>query len=133
VAVIALLLIGGLIIWSMTRTPRGTDTANTSTSQTPSSNQTANAKATPTATEPAPLSGDEKHRLFQAAGITKDDDLIIPVAEKLGLSDAKGNPTPALQPFVDEHLRVWAPKNAAWVQEYRDVAKAREYVRTHMP
>ena len=65
-----------------------------------------------------------------AVGITKDNELIIEVAEKIGLSDSRGNPTPAMQPFIQEHLN-WAMNNRAWVQEHLDPAKAREYVMEH--
>lgn len=73
---------------------------------------------------------DEKHKLFQAVGITRDNALILEVAEKIGLADSRGNPTPAMQPFVKAHYD-WAVRNAAWVQEHLDPAKAREYVMSH--
>jgi hypothetical protein len=77
------------------------------------------------------MSEDDKHKLFQAAGITQDTDLIKEVITKLGLGDVTA-PNENGQKFVKEHMD-WAMKNAAWVQEYSDKNKAREYVKSHMP
>ena len=82
---------------------------------------------TTTTTTGGYYSEDDKHKLFQAVGRTGDNALIVEVAEKLGLSNAAGQPTPALQPFIKEHLN-WALRNTAWVQEYSDPVKARQYV-----
>jgi hypothetical protein len=70
---------------------------------------------------------DERHRLFQAVGMTGDNALIVEVAQKLGLFDSKGVPNSRFQPFLTEHVE-WGKKNFAWAQEYRDPAKARAYV-----
>lgn len=83
--------------------------------------------STTTSTSTGSYSEDEKHRLFQAVGITRDNALIIEVAQKIGISDSSGNPNSEFQSFVKEHFN-WAMKNTAWVQEYRDPAKARAYV-----
>ncbi|HYG82879.1 MAG TPA: hypothetical protein VD861_20955 [Pyrinomonadaceae bacterium] len=72
-------------------------------------------------------SEDEKHRLFQAVGITQDADLIIEVAQKIGIVNARGEQNEKFEPFIKAHL-AWAKENMAWVQEHRDKAKARAYV-----
>jgi hypothetical protein len=71
---------------------------------------------------------DEKHKFFQAAGITRNDALVKMVAQELGLADASGKPTPAFQPFVKAHFD-WAIKNAKWVSEFQDMKRAEEYMR----
>jgi uncharacterized protein (UPF0333 family) len=109
-------------------------TANTSTATTmptiPSTTSTSTPSTTPSTTTSSDYTEDEKHKLFQAVGITHDNALIVEVAEKIGISDSRGNPNSDFQPFIKEHLN-WAMKNAAWVQEYRDPQKAREYVMEH--
>ncbi|HEX8891436.1 MAG TPA: hypothetical protein VF779_19970, partial [Pyrinomonadaceae bacterium] len=110
---------------------RTSNTNSTSTFPTPTtSTTTTNRDETSTSSTAGDYSNDEKHRLFQAVGITRDNDLIIEVAEKIGLSDSRGNPTPAMEPFAKEHF-AWAKNNADWVREHLDPVKAREYVMAH--
>ena len=78
------------------------------------------------------MSDDDKHKLFQAVGPTGDNALIVEVAQKIGLSDSSGQPTPAFQPFVKEHFN-WAMKNPDFVKEMMDAEKAKAYVKSHMP
>ena len=73
---------------------------------------------------------DEKHRLFQAAGISQDNALIIEVGQKLGLIDAKGQPTLAMKPFIQTHY-AWAAGNMDFVKAHLTKEKAQEYVRAH--
>src|SRR5205807_4343347 len=71
---------------------------------------------TTTTTTTSNYSEDEKHKLFQAAGITKDSALIMQVSQRFGLADANGQQTPAMQPFIKDHFD-WAVKNTLWIQE----------------
>ncbi|MDT5123429.1 MAG: hypothetical protein QOC96_2911 [Acidobacteriota bacterium] len=80
----------------------------------------------------ANLSDDDKHKLFQAAGITQDPATIMQVTKALGLTDSSGQPTPAMDQFIKDHGE-WGRKNLAWAQEYSDPNKAKEYVKSHMP
>ena len=80
----------------------------------------------------ANMAEDDKHKLFQAVGITQDPQLILEAAQKMGLADSSGQPTPAMDPFMKEHFN-WATKNMAFVQEHRTKEKAQEYVKSHMP
>ena len=105
-------------------------TSNTSTTTPTFPTPTTATTNTSTTTSSSDYSDDEKHKLFQAVGITKDNALIVEVAQKLGLFDSSGQPLPALQPFIKDHF-AWAIKNAAWVNEYKDPVKAREYVMEH--
>ena len=74
------------------------------------------------------LSDDDKHKLFQAAGVTKDSELILRVLRKIGFPNGTGE---GYQDFVKDHLR-WAMNNTAWVQSMTDPAKARDYVDEHI-
>jgi hypothetical protein len=74
------------------------------------------------------MTNDEKHRLFQAAGITKDNDLILRVIRKLGFGDGTGSD---YADFLREHPD-WAMKNYAFIRSVVDPDKARAYVEEHI-
>jgi hypothetical protein len=80
----------------------------------------------------ANMSDDDKHKLFQAAGVTQDPSLIVQVTQKLGLSDSSGQPTSAFQDFTKAHYE-WATKNAQWITENSTPEKGKAYVNSHMP
>lgn len=77
------------------------------------------------------MSDDDKHRLYHAATMSGDKDLVTQVEQKLGLFDANKKPTPAHDQFKKEH-KEWVKQNAAWVKEYKDRKKAKEYVNSHL-
>jgi hypothetical protein len=149
IALAAVLLIGGgIAAYFLMRDNSTKVSGNTNTYSTSNSSRTANTSTTTMPTMPGTTTStpsttssttssssndyteDEKHKLFQAVGITRDNALIVEVAEKIGISDSSGTPNSSLQPFIKEHMN-WAMKNAAWVQEYTDQQKAREYVMAH--
>lgn len=74
------------------------------------------------------MSEDGKHKLFQAAGITKDNDLILRVIRKIGFGSGTGSD---YQQFVKEHFP-WAMKNLAFIQSVNTPEKARAYVDAHI-
>ena len=144
IAALALVLIGGGIgLYFLLRdNSSSTTSTTTNTSSTPTSSPAATRSpgGTTTTTFPTPstttttttttardYTEDEKHRLFQAVGMTGDNALIVEVAQKIGLFDSKGQPNENFQPFLTEHIE-WGKKNFAWAAEYRDPQKARAYV-----
>ena len=133
IGLLALVLIGGGIGLYFLLRGDSSETANTNNSNGPvatSSPRVPSTTTTPTTTTTTTgrtYTEDEKHKLFQAVGITKDNDLIIEVAQKIGIVDSRGNPKENFQTFVQEHY-TWAQKNIAWVQEHLDTSKARAYV-----
>ncbi|HEY0377778.1 MAG TPA: hypothetical protein VGC87_12705 [Pyrinomonadaceae bacterium] len=138
IGLLALVLIGGGIGLYFLLKGDSTEATNTRNSPTVTSSPGTNIKpptatATPLMTTPTTTTTarnyteDEKHRLFQAVGITGDTDLIIEVAYKIGIADAKGNQNENFEPFRQQHPD-WAARNLAWVREYRDKDKARAYV-----
>jgi hypothetical protein len=80
----------------------------------------------------ANMSEDDKHKLFQAVGITQDSALIIEASQKMGLADSSGNPTPAMEPFLKAHYE-WATKNVDFVKEHMTKEAAKEYATKNMP
>jgi hypothetical protein len=80
----------------------------------------------------ANMSDDDKHKLFQAVGITQDPNLILDVTKKMGLVDSSNQPTAAMDPFIKAHYQ-WATSNGDFVKEHLTKEKAQEYVKSHMP
>lgn len=86
--------------------------SNTNTSGTPSSS----------------MSSDDKHKLYQAAGMTKDSATMLRVLRKIGLGDGSGSDH---QQFIKEHFS-WAMKNLEFIQSVNTPEKARAYVDEHI-
>ena len=74
------------------------------------------------------MSDDDKHKLFQAAGITKDNDLILKVIRRIGFGDGTGTD---YQDFIKAHFP-WAMKNLDFIRSVNTPEKARAYVDEHM-
>lgn len=138
IAVLALVLIGGgiglyFLLKGDSNTTARVDVSNPnggpSTTKSPSGTTTfpSPSTTTPPTTTSGSYSEDEKHRLFQAVGMTGDNALILEVAQKIGLVDSKGMQNDQFQPFAKEHMN-WAKRNIPWVQQHMDPQKAREYV-----
>jgi hypothetical protein len=77
------------------------------------------------------MSDDNRHKLFQAASATHDNQLEKKVNMKLGLLDADGTPGKRYAEFVKDHI-VWIFKNTDWISEYNTAEKARAYVDEHI-
>ncbi len=74
------------------------------------------------------LTNDQKHKLFQAAGATKDNVLILKVLDKIGFPNGQGA---GYTDFVKEHFG-WAMKNMEFMQSVNTAEKARAYVEEHI-
>ena len=84
---------------------------------------------TPKAT-PWPISEDDKHMLYQAADITKDEPTMQEVLKKIGLVKPDGTYSTDYPQFVKDH-EAWLEKNTAWVSQHNTVAKAFEYLESY--
>jgi len=76
------------------------------------------------------MSDGDKHKLFQAAGITKDSALIQRVLRKLGFLTASGVSSDYEQ-FVKDH-GPWALQNIEFVKSVLTEESARAYVDAHI-
>jgi hypothetical protein len=74
------------------------------------------------------MSDDDKHKLFQAGGATKDNPLILKVLAKIGFPNGTGDGYPE---FVKEHFP-WALKHVEFMQTVNTPEKARAYVEAHL-
>jgi hypothetical protein len=76
------------------------------------------------------MSDDNKHKMFQAVGMTQDAQLTLKVTKKLGLFTDNG-PTDEYQQFVKDHF-AWAMKNTDFIRSVSTPEKARAYVDAHI-
>jgi len=91
-------------------------------------NGNANANSNSDSSDSSSMSDDDKHKLFQAAGMSQDNALIMRVLRKLGFSDPSGE---EYQQFVRDHSG-WALRNMDFVRSVVTADKAREYVEAHI-
>lgn len=125
VIVCAVLVVSGVI-----RAP-GLYNANRNSNYNANYNRNSNVNANLNSnTTSSSMSNDDKHKLFQAAGMTKDNDLIQRVLRKLGFLTDTGV-SDDYQPFVKDHF-AWAMKNIKFVQSVNSAEKARAYVDEHI-
>ena len=86
----------------------------------------------PASTASAELSEDEKHRLFQAAATTGDQELQRRVWVKIGILNEDFTQGDKFAAFAGEHIK-WVFRNYQWIAEINTPEKARAYVDKHLP
>ncbi|HWN08060.1 MAG TPA: hypothetical protein VNO50_02070 [Pyrinomonadaceae bacterium] len=74
------------------------------------------------------LSNDDKHKLFQAGGATRDNVLFLRVLTKIGFPNGQGD---GYDEFIKGHVP-WAMKNIEFMQSVNTAQKARAYVEEHI-
>jgi len=74
------------------------------------------------------MSDDDKHKLFQAAGATKDSQLILKVLDRIGFPNGSGE---GYADFLKEHFP-WAMRNTEFMRTVNTPEKARAYVEAHL-
>lgn len=92
------------------------------------SNSNTNSNSNSNSSSSSSMSDDDKHKLFQAAGITKDSPLILRVLTKIGYPNGTGE---GYQEFVKDHM-AWAMKNLDFIRSTNTPEKGRAYVDAHM-
>ena len=97
------------------------------------SNANANSNSSnSSSTSSSSISEDDKHKLYQAAGMTGDAEVIRRVSVKIGLMDEDYTPGENYQKFVEEHVS-WAIRNTDFIQSINTADKARAYINDHFP
>jgi hypothetical protein len=99
-----------------------------SNSETVNENSNDNTKTDTDDSSTSSMSDDDKHKLFQAAGITKDSELILKVLTKIGFPSGTG---PGYEKFIKEHFS-WAMKNLDFMQTVNTPEKGRAYCEAHL-
>ena len=83
-------------------------------------------------TSASSLSDDDKHKLFHAATMTGESEVITRVNVKLGLWTEDGVPKDNYQQFATEHA-IWVFQNMDWVRTINSTEKAKAYVEENLP
>jgi len=83
-------------------------------------------------TSDSSMSDDDKHKLYQAANMTGDPELIRRVSVKIGLMEDDYTPGANYQTFIADHVS-WAIRNRNFIVSLDSPEKAREYVNEHFP
>jgi hypothetical protein len=78
------------------------------------------------------MSDDDKHKLYQAANMTGDSELIRRVSVKLGLMNDDFSPGDEYVGFLKDHV-LWAYRNGDFIQSLATKEKAVAYVNEHFP
>jgi len=77
------------------------------------------------------MSNDDKHKLYQAAGMTGEAELVRRVSVKIGIIEEDFTPGDNYQAFVAEHVN-WALSNTEFITSVNTAEKARAYVNAHI-
>ena len=114
------------------RGSRANENFNANTNSNSNSNSNANENTNSnSSSSSSSLSDDDKHKLFQAAGMTRDNELIQKVLHKLGFLTADNTVSDDYAPFVKGHMD-WAKQNYRFIQSVMTPEKARAYVDAHI-
>jgi len=95
-------------------------------------NSNANDNSNSSSTSSSSMSEDDKHKLYQAAGMTGDAELIRRVSVKIGLMNEDFTQGDNYEKFVEEHVS-WAIRNTDFIQSVNTPEKARAYVNQNFP
>ena len=145
---IVVAIAGGLIYYFMSRTPvrsrdynynvstnRNTNTNDNSdftTNRNDNDNTNSSNSNSSSSTSSSSLSDDDKHKLYQAAAMTGEAEVVRRVSVKLELVDDDFTPRGDYQAFVAEHVN-WVMRNTDFIQSINTPQKARAYVNEHFP
>jgi hypothetical protein len=81
-----------------------------------------------TSSSSSTMSEDDKHKLFQAAGATKDNQIMLRMLAKIGFPNGAGD---GYSDFVKEHFP-WAMRNVEFMKTVNTPEKGRAYFEAHI-
>jgi hypothetical protein len=102
-----------------------------STSNSDANDNSSNSNSSSSSSPASSLSDDEKHKLFQAAAMTRDTELIKRVNIEIGIWEADGVPGDVYRDFIVAHA-AWAFRNMEFIQTINTPEKAKAYVDEHL-
>jgi len=105
--------------------------SNSNSNANRNSNRNSNNTNSSSSSSSSSMSHDDKHKLYYAASVTGDSELMKRVNQKLGLMDANGRITNSYTDFAKDHI-IWIIRNTDWIKDYNDKQKARDYVDEHI-
>jgi len=138
---IVVVIAGGLIYFFAYRSPARSYNYNYNVSTNRNSNLNdnsdvpaninANSNSSNSNSSSSSMSDDDKHKLYQAAGMTGDAEVIRRVSIKIGLMGEDYTPGDNYQSFISEHVD-WAIRNTDFITSINTPEKARAYLNEHM-
>ena len=115
-------------------TDRRDDNFNVTTNR--NSNRSANTNnansSSSSSSAAASLSDDDKHKLYQAAIMSGDRELLQRVSVNLGLMDEDSSPRANYEEFISGHVG-WVLRNTDFIRSINTAEKARAYVDANLP
>jgi hypothetical protein len=90
-----------------------------------------NANSNSSSSSASAMSDDDKHKLYYAAGMTGEAEVVRRVSVKLGLTNDDFTPGANYEKFVQEHIG-WILRNTDFIQTVNTPEKARAYVNEHL-
>jgi len=129
VILFAVLVVAGVIKAPGLYNPdrRANNNYNYNRNSTSNRNSDANENSNSTSSS-ASMTDDAKHRLFQAAGATKDNQIMLRMLDKIGYPQGQGD---GYSEFIKDHF-AWALKNVEFMQTINTPEKARAYFDAHI-
>lgn len=107
--------------------------SNSDSNSTPNVNAASNANGnTSSGSSAAEMSDDDKHKLYQAASMTGDAEMLRRVSVKLGLMNPDFTTSDRYLSFVRDHVS-WALRNSDFISSLDTQEKAAAYVNEHFP
>ena len=134
---IVVMVAGIAIYYFSARTTSTNRNANISSNQNRTANSNANndndndSSSSNSSSSLSSMSEDDQHRLFHAASVTRDTELIRRVSRKLGLVNSDNSPNEKNVDFATAHVS-WVFRNSDFIQEIDTPAKGRAYVDRHI-
>ncbi len=111
----------------------GSDSNSNRNDNTANSNDnSSNSSSSSSSTTASSLSDDDKHKLYHAALMTGDQQLIQRVSVKMGLLNDDFTPGDKWEQFITDHVG-WVLRNASFIKSVNTEEKAREYVNNNIP
>jgi len=104
--------------------------SNLNSNSTPNVNAASNANNDNSSS--SEMSDDDKHRLYQAASMTGDPEMLRRVSVKLGLMNSDFTTSDRYLSFVRDHVS-WALRNGEFISSLDTKEKAAAYVNEHFP
>jgi len=148
--VIAIAVVG-FFVWQRTYSTAGVHSSNSNTGSIANANSDSNSHRSVETSESSPepktgnsnnagrtttsskssLSDDDKHRLFYAASISGDPDLVHRVGIKIGIMDEDFEPKDDYVSFLKEHV-AWSIRNTEFIQSVSTPEEGKAYVEKHL-
>jgi hypothetical protein len=116
---------------STNRNSNSNDNSNLSTNDNDNTSNASNSSNSSSTSSDSSMSDEDKHRLYYAAGMTGDAELIRRVSIKIGLMDEDYTPGENYQKFITEHGE-WALRSTDFINSVNTAEKARAYINEHM-